>query len=91
MRLLTIGHAREFLPLPCFGDCDLVTLSKKFGQLSYEDFSAPKSSDDMSEGIGRRGQPMKTILRNREENADRLLDLLVGAFITPGGQDLVGG
>lgn len=72
--------AREFLPLSCFGDCDLLSLSKDNGQVSYEDFSAPKSSYDISEGFGKRGQPLKTILRNREEKADRLLDLLASVL-----------
>lgn len=80
----TYTTAREFLPLSCFGERDLFTLSHQTTYPSYEGFIG--GSDDPSQDVAdidaqsrmnKRGQPLKILLRNRDEKADAILDLLV--------------
>lgn len=71
------SEVREFLPLSCFGERDLLKLSSNTHNMSYEDFLEGRESADGTKGYVKRGQPLKIILRNRDEKADRLLDLLV--------------
>ncbi|KAL2009742.1 hypothetical protein VTN00DRAFT_5549 [Thermoascus crustaceus] len=72
----------EFLPLSCFGDRDL-KLAHREKSLSYEGFIHGKASANESDpknqpafGLGKRGQPLKVLIRNREPAADTILDLL---------------
>ncbi|PGH02712.1 hypothetical protein AJ80_08809 [Polytolypa hystricis UAMH7299] len=75
---------REFLPLSCFGERELFQIAGPNAAVSYEDFIEGKSSTaattaNASTGrtnLARRGQPLKIIVRNRDEKADNLLDLL---------------
>ncbi|KAI5298364.1 DNA binding protein, partial [Ascosphaera atra] len=84
----TLFYLREFLPLACFGDRDLTSVSHQHTQLiTYDDFIQGKSSksagDPKTEGDSitahprKKAQPLKIILRNRHDKADRILDLFV--------------
>lgn len=74
---------REFLPLPCFEDRDLKAAQKEH-KLSYRDF-IDQTSDSVSTGSnliipfgsGKRGQPLKVIVRHADPKADMILDVLV--------------
>ncbi|KAK2739734.1 DNA binding protein [Onygenales sp. PD_40] len=74
----TLFYLREFLPMNCFADRDLVKLSKANSDVSYDDFvegnMPPRTSG--STNMERRGQPLKVIVRDRCPKADKLLDLL---------------
>jgi meiosis-specific protein len=74
---------REFLPLPCFGDRDL-KFAHRENNVSYRRFintnGSPPEKDvnvESAFGQGRRGQPLKIIIRSRDPKADTILDLLV--------------
>ncbi|KAK2744024.1 DNA binding protein [Myotisia sp. PD_48] len=71
----TLFYLRELLPLSCFGDCDLRAISTSDSSLSYEEFLGGHLKPPVE--TGGRGQPLKVILRNLNEKADRILDLLV--------------
>jgi hypothetical protein len=71
------------LPLPCFDDRDLkeAQRQKKF---SYREFiesntnpSPTKGSINVASGQGKRGQPLKVILRDSDPKADMIVDVLV--------------
>ncbi|KAK2802102.1 hypothetical protein FQN50_007466 [Emmonsiellopsis sp. PD_5] len=74
----TLFYLREFLPMNCFADRDLVKLSKANSDVSYDDFvegtMPPRASG--ATNTERRGQPLKVIVRDRCPKADKLLDLL---------------
>lgn len=77
----------EFLPLSCFADRDL-KLAHREKSLSYQEFingiTSANESDPKAQpafGLGKRGQPLKVLIRNREPAADTILDLLV-KFLT---------
>ncbi|KAL1956286.1 hypothetical protein VTO42DRAFT_7459 [Malbranchea cinnamomea] len=74
--LFYLRQVQEFLPLSCFGERDLLALSAHSGNVSYEDFIDGKTSANNTKGHVKRGQPLKIILKNRNEKADVLLDLL---------------
>ncbi|GAD92959.1 meiosis specific protein Hop1, putative [Paecilomyces variotii No. 5] len=83
----TLFYLREFLPLQCFEDRDLRRLAQKENSLSYRKFINGKTSmmeyDEQRErgfGQGKRGQPLKILVRNRDAKADELLDLLEGGI-----------
>ncbi|OJD10318.1 hypothetical protein AJ78_08626 [Emergomyces pasteurianus Ep9510] len=79
----TLFYLREFLPLNCFDERDLMKLSKPDSYVSYANFVEGKPS---SNGAGitanngstkeRRAQPLKIIVRGKNPKADKLLDLL---------------
>ncbi|KAL1859932.1 hypothetical protein Plec18170_001879 [Paecilomyces lecythidis] len=82
----TLFYLREFLPLQCFEERDL-RLAHKENNLSYRQFVNGKTSmmeyDEQRErgfGQGKRGQPLKILVRNRDAKADELLDLLEGGI-----------
>ncbi|KAJ9401058.1 hypothetical protein DTO282F9_2006 [Paecilomyces variotii] len=82
----TLFYLREFLPLQCFEDRDL-RLAHKENSLSYRQFVNGKASlAEYNEqkrrdfGQGKRGQPLKILVRNRDAKADELLDLLEGGI-----------
>ena len=83
---LTCIFNREFLPLGCFEDRDLKQAQRE-QRYSYEDFihgktrhETPKSSQELAFGKGKKGQPLKVIIRNSDPKADMILDLLVSPF-----------
>lgn len=74
---------REFLPLGCFEDRDLKQAQRE-QRYSYKDFihgkrhhETPESSQELDFGKGKKGQPLKVIIRNSDPKADMILDLLV--------------
>lgn len=74
---------REFLPLGSFEDRDLKQAQRE-QRYSYEDFihgktrhETPESSQELAFGKGKKGQPLKVIIRNSDPKADMILDLLV--------------
>lgn len=74
---------REFLPLGCFEDRDLKQAQRE-QRYSYKDFihgkthhESPESSQELGFGKGKKGQPLKVIIRNSDPKADMILDLLV--------------
>lgn len=74
---------REFLPLPCFDDRDLREAQRE-GDLSYRQFIDKHthrediaSKEDVPFGRGKKGQPLKIILRGSDPKADMILDILV--------------
>ncbi|KAJ0425172.1 HORMA domain-containing protein [Aspergillus carlsbadensis] len=78
----TLFYLREFLPLPCFDDRDLkeAQRQKKF---SYREFidsntnpSPSNGSTNVASGQGKRGQPLKVILRGSDPKADMIVDVL---------------
>lgn len=78
-----IATNREFLPLGSFDDRDLKQTQRE-QKYSYEEFingrtrtESPEGSQDLGFGKGKRGQPLKIILRNSDPKADMILDLLV--------------
>lgn len=83
MREYDLIFHSEFLPLQCFEDRDL-RLAHRDNHLSYQQFVKGKASlgyyNEQRErgfGQGKRGQPLKILVRNRDPKADELLDLLV--------------
>jgi len=84
--VLTLPN-REFFPLNCFGERDLHTLSHQTTYPSYEGFIGGNeypgqhvTDVDGQARMGKRSQPLKILLRNRDEKADAILDLLVRAI-----------
>lgn len=78
----TLFYLREFLPLGSFDDRDLKQTQRE-QKYSYEEFingrtrtESPKEIQDLGFGKGKRGQPLKIILRNSDPKADMVLDLL---------------
>ena len=78
---------REFLPLGSFDDRDLKQTQRE-QKYSYQEFingiTSANESDPKAQpafGLGKRGQPLKVLIRNREPAADTILDLLV-KFLT---------
>ncbi|KAG2418035.1 hypothetical protein HFD88_001135 [Aspergillus terreus] len=78
----TLFYLRELLPLPCFEDRDLKEAQKEH-KLSYREFidkpSHPEDSQSSSTapfGSGRRGQPLKVIVRGADSKADMILNAL---------------
>lgn len=76
----------ELLPLPCFDDRDLKKAQKK-NELSYSEFinepptqDSPDGRPEVPFGAGRRGQPLKIIVRGADPNAEMILNLLVGLW-----------
>lgn len=74
---------REFLPLQCFDDRDLKTAQRQ-QKFSYREFidndlntSDPNRIANGTFGTGKRGQPLKIIVRNSEPKADMILNVLV--------------
>ncbi|KAF3490534.1 uncharacterized protein GIQ15_00051 [Arthroderma uncinatum] len=70
----TLFYLREFLPLSCFGERDLLNLKRPDSNVSYDDFVAGGSNPPVE--AGKRGQPLKIILRDRNAKADGVLNLL---------------
>lgn len=74
---------REFLPLPCFDDRDLkeTQRERKFSYREFLDRNTPcpmlESDAQVPFGKGKRGQPLKIILRGSDPKADMILDILV--------------
>ncbi|GKZ80731.1 DNA binding protein [Aspergillus niger] len=78
----TLFYLREFLPLPCFDDRDLREAQRE-GDLSYQQFIDKKThsevlacKEDVPFGRGKKGQPLKIILRGSDPKADMILDIL---------------
>lgn len=71
---------RELLPLPCFDDRDLKEAQREHN-VSYGEFVGekvhPQSSLETPFGKGKRGQPLKIIVRGADPKADNILDVLV--------------
>ena len=71
---------RELLPLPCFDDRDLKEAQRE-QNFSYEDFlgneAHPGSGRPVPFGKGKRGQPLKILVRGADPKADNILDVLV--------------
>lgn len=81
-----ISSDREFLPLGCFDDRDLKQAQRE-QRYSYEEFIHGEkdsghfeSSQEPAFGKGKRGQPLKIILRNSDPKADMILELLVSSL-----------
>ncbi|OJD23228.1 hypothetical protein ACJ73_05419 [Blastomyces percursus] len=76
----TLFYLREFLPLDCFDERDLMKLSKPNSYVSYANFieGGPITSNNhINRNIHeRRAQPLKIIVRGKNPKADKLLDLL---------------
>ncbi|EGD93486.1 hypothetical protein TESG_01030 [Trichophyton tonsurans CBS 112818] len=70
----TLFYLREFLPLSCFGERDLLNLKRPDSNISYGDFVDGCSGSEAE--AGKRGQPLKIILRGRNPKADSVLNLL---------------
>ncbi|GAB1203210.1 hypothetical protein APSETT445_001837 [Aspergillus pseudonomiae] len=73
---------REFLPLPCFDDRDLKEAQRE-RRYSYREFLDPKprhetngGDPDIAFGNGKRGQPLKVMIRGTDPKADMILDVL---------------
>ncbi|EAA62676.1 hypothetical protein AN5516.2 [Aspergillus nidulans FGSC A4] len=83
----TLFYLREFLPLQCFDDRDLKTAQRQ-QKFSYREFidndfntSDPNRIANGTFGTGKRGQPLKIIIRNSEPKADMILNVLeMGIF-----------
>ncbi|KAF4225365.1 hypothetical protein CNMCM6805_008610 [Aspergillus fumigatiaffinis] len=78
----TLFYLREFLPLPCFDDRDLKE-AQRGNALSYREFidgkPRPGGTGALSQvpfGTGRRGQPLKIIVRDSDPKANMILDVL---------------
>ncbi|PYI29228.1 hypothetical protein BP00DRAFT_437798 [Aspergillus indologenus CBS 114.80] len=78
----TLFYLREFLPLPCFDDRDLkeTQRERKFSYREFLDRNTPcptlESDAQVPFGKGKRGQPLKIILRGSDPKADMILDIL---------------
>ncbi|KAE8148245.1 meiosis specific protein Hop1 [Aspergillus avenaceus] len=76
----TLFYLRELLPLPCFDDRDLKEAQREH-RLSYRGFidakvDKPPGSSEIAFGSGKRGQPLKVIIRGSDPKADMILDVL---------------
>ncbi|RAL03820.1 putative meiosis specific protein Hop1 [Aspergillus ibericus CBS 121593] len=78
----TLFYLREFLPLPCFDDRDLREAQRE-SRLSYRQFIDKQAHGevlarmtDVPFGKGKKGQPLKIILRGSDPKADMILDIL---------------
>ncbi|KKK13584.1 hypothetical protein AOCH_002751 [Aspergillus ochraceoroseus] len=78
----TLFYLREFLPLPCFDDRDLKETHRQ-QKFSYHEFvngnlisSIARENSDATFGSGRRGQPLKILLRGSDPKTDSILDVL---------------
>ncbi|RAQ48013.1 putative meiosis specific protein Hop1 [Aspergillus flavus] len=78
----TLFYLREFLPLPCFDDRDLKEAQRE-RRYSYREFLDSKSrhdtnggDPDITFGNGKRGQPLKVMIRGTDPKADMILDVL---------------
>ncbi|KAE8132254.1 meiosis specific protein Hop1 [Aspergillus pseudotamarii] len=78
----TLFYLREFLPLPCFDDRDLKEAQRE-RRYSYREFLDSKSrhgnnagEPDVAFGNGKRGQPLKVMIRGTDPKADMILDVL---------------
>ncbi|KAI9370851.1 HORMA domain-containing protein [Aspergillus egyptiacus] len=78
----TLFYLREFLPLPCFDDRDLKEAQRR-QKFSYREFLDNKSNPELSNGNsdvafgkGKRGQPLKVIIRGSDPKADLIIDVL---------------
>ncbi|KAB8079477.1 meiosis specific protein Hop1 [Aspergillus leporis] len=78
----TLFYLREFLPLPCFDDRDLKEAQREH-RSSYWEFLSSKphhenngAGPDIAYGNGKRGQPLKVIIRGTDPKADMILDVL---------------
>ena len=85
--LICASHS-EFLPLPCFDDRDLKEAQRE-NALSYREFidgkPRPGGTGALSQvpfGTGRRGQPLKIIVRDSDPKANTILDVLVRLLST---------
>ncbi|KLJ10566.1 hypothetical protein EMPG_14052 [Blastomyces silverae] len=76
----TLFYLREFLPLDCFDERDLMKISKPNSYVSYANFvdGGPiTSNNNINRNThDRRTQPLKIIVRGKSPKADKLLDLL---------------
>ncbi|KAL4776521.1 HORMA domain-containing protein [Aspergillus nidulans var. acristatus] len=78
----TLFYLREFLPLQCFDDRDLKTAQRQ-QKFSYREFIDNDFNTSDSNGVangtfgtGKRGQPLKIIVRNSEPKADMIINVL---------------
>ncbi|RDW65864.1 putative meiosis specific protein Hop1 [Aspergillus mulundensis] len=78
----TLFYLREFLPLQCFDDRDLKTAQRQ-QKFSYREFidnslspSVSNGASDGTFGTGKRGQPLKIIVRGSEPKADMIINVL---------------
>ncbi|KAL4972544.1 HORMA domain-containing protein [Aspergillus desertorum] len=78
----TLFYLREFLPLQCFDDRDLKTAQRQ-QKFSYREFIDNNTNPGVSNGIadstfgtGKRGQPLKIIIRGSEPKADMIINVL---------------
>ncbi|KAL6233160.1 hypothetical protein BDW75DRAFT_252170 [Aspergillus navahoensis] len=78
----TLFYLREFLPLQCFDDRDLKTAQRQ-QKFSYREFIENNSNPSVSNGVadntfgtGKRGQPLKIIVRGSEPKADMIINVL---------------
>ncbi|KAF7594337.1 DNA binding protein [Aspergillus hancockii] len=78
----TLFYLREFLPLLCFDDRDLKEAQRE-NRSSYREFLNSKphygnngDGPDIAFGNGKRGQPLKVIIRGTDPKADMILDVL---------------
>ncbi|KAL4912543.1 HORMA domain-containing protein [Aspergillus aurantiobrunneus] len=78
----TLFYLREFLPLQCFDDRDLreAQRQQKFSYCEFIDSNSnPNGTNgvaDNAPGKGKRGQPLKIILRGSEPKADMIINVL---------------
>lgn len=86
--ILICASQSEFLPLPCFDDRDLKEAQRE-NTLSYREFidgkPRPGGTAALSQvafGTGRRGQPLKIIVRDSDPKANMILDVLVRLLST---------
>ncbi|RHZ65847.1 putative meiosis specific protein Hop1 [Aspergillus thermomutatus] len=80
--VLICASQSEFLPLSCFNDRDLKEAQRE-NTLSYREFidgkPRPGGTGALSQvafGTGRRGQPLKIIVRDSDPKANMILDVL---------------
>ncbi|KAN0083657.1 HORMA domain containing protein [Elaphomyces granulatus] len=73
--------AVKLMPLPCFGERDLKVANRE--NISYQKFISTEEWSREKEaavepafGQGKRGQPLKILIRNRDPKVDSILDLL---------------
>ncbi|KAL4942669.1 hypothetical protein BDV06DRAFT_235265 [Aspergillus oleicola] len=76
----TLFYLREFLPLHCFDDRDLKEAQRQ-QRFTYREFIDKKSNNsngtaDNAFGKGKRGQPLKILLRGSEPKADMIINVL---------------
>ncbi|KAL4985488.1 HORMA domain-containing protein [Aspergillus falconensis] len=78
----TLFYLREFLPLQCFDERDLKSAQRQ-QKFSYREFIDNNSNSSVSNGVadstfgtGKRGQPLKIIVRGSEPKADMIINVL---------------